>query len=470
MKNKNWKIIYSSYEGVQKRAVELLSKEIGDLLLRDPGVYSVHTLACEKVGAPVDKNAFIIGTLAENELLRKYLSREDIPARGYCVRVIDNPDNPDLQLVLIAGDTAEAVLWGVIDFIDDGVPAIAPRSGGVPYENYIFDAPRLAKYESKRAPKGDIRSVFIWGHQINDFRDFFENLARLRFNEIIIWNDYTPINAEEVVDYAHSWGLSVIWGFAWGWSTNCGNADLSNIDKLSDEIFENWKTQWKPLSGDGIYFQSFTELSQETINGLSIAESVVKLVNKTCARILEDDPTLRIQFGLHADSVLSNIDVINKTDKRIEILWENCGGFPYYYSGYDFEKTFANTETILAQDHDIGMAFKKMAKLDWTRFNYQPGPFILGKCGKGVLKEDLATIDQIWRDVTPIWLNHGEKVYKIIKRIHERPGKKVSLNVVGNLIGPIRFPLALVAELFWSTDEDYNQIVTRVCKRKIVTI
>ena len=273
-----------------------------------------------------------------------------------------------------------------------------------------------------------------------------------------------------MVDYAHSWGLSVIWGFAWGWSTNCGNADLNNLDKLSDEIFENWKTQWKPLSGDGIYFQSFTELSQETINGLSIAESVVKLVNKTCARILEDDPTLRIQFGLHADSVLSNIDVINKTDKRIEILWENCGGFPYYYSGYDFEKTFANTETILAQDHDIGMAFKKMAKLDWTRFNYQPGPFILGKCGKGVLKEDLAAIDQIWRDVTPIWLNHGEKVYSIIKRIHERPGKKVSLNVVGNLIGPIRFPLALVAELFWSTDEDYNQIVIRVCKRKIVTI
>ncbi len=43
----------------------------------------------------------------------------------------------------------------------------------------------------------------------------------MRFNGVILWNNQPPVNARDVVECAHSWGISVLWGFAWGWSTNC---------------------------------------------------------------------------------------------------------------------------------------------------------------------------------------------------------------------------------------------------------
>ena len=50
---RNWKIIYSDYSGMEKKAVELVSKEMGALILRDKGVYTIHVLACEKQSSPI---------------------------------------------------------------------------------------------------------------------------------------------------------------------------------------------------------------------------------------------------------------------------------------------------------------------------------------------------------------------------------------------------------------------------------
>ena len=41
MKQTDWKIIYNSYEGPEKRAVELLSKEVGKHLIRQTNVYTI---------------------------------------------------------------------------------------------------------------------------------------------------------------------------------------------------------------------------------------------------------------------------------------------------------------------------------------------------------------------------------------------------------------------------------------------
>ena len=37
VKQTDWKIIYASYEGVAKRAVQLLSREAGGLIIREIG-------------------------------------------------------------------------------------------------------------------------------------------------------------------------------------------------------------------------------------------------------------------------------------------------------------------------------------------------------------------------------------------------------------------------------------------------
>lgn len=470
MKNRNWKIVYSNFEGPEKRAIELLVREIGGRILRDPGIYSIHALACEKVGCALDKNCFVVGTYDGNPLLQRLLSRAEVPQGGYAVKIVDNPDDPSSQLVLIAGDSPTAVLWAAVDFVDDGLAEIAPKFDGHTFDTDIFELPRLAPYSVSKAPKSKTRSVFFWGHTVDDYQTHFANLARLKFNEVIIWNEYPPVNAKDVVECAHSYGIGVVWGFSWGWGTDCRtSADLLALDRLQDSIIEQWRSVWKPLGGDGIYFQSFTELSSDNIGGIQIADTVVGLVNATCARILEEDPGLKIEFGLHATSVRTHMDVIAKVDKRIEIIWEDCGGFPYKTTTpMDPEGDMAFTEEMLGQKRPMGLVFKCQAMLDWSRnrFNHQPGPYLFGVAGPAVLAQDLEMLDQIWHRYTHDWLMNGKVAYDLTKRIHAQTEPLVTLNTVGNLSGPIRFPTALISELFWNTDEPYDTILSRVLKRR----
>ena len=469
MKNRNWTIVYSSYAGVEKRAVEFLSAELGNYILRDPGIYSVHALACVKAGEEFAGNAVVLGRWSENALLRRLIRKEEVPENGYLVRVTDNPDAPGCQLVLIAGDTPSAVLYGAVDFIDDGLAAITPLYDGHHFTTDIFEEPRLKPYESRRAPQSTVRSVFFWGHTVDDYEQHFANLARLKFNEVIIWNEFPPVNAADIVACAHSWGIAVIWGFSWGWSTNCNDVDFAALDKLEDHIVDEWRAVWKPLGGDGIYFQSFTELSTDTIDGHPVAETVVNLVNSVCARILAESPHERIEFGLHATSVRAHLDQIARTDSRIEIIWEDCGGFPYKTTPpFDPKGAMAFTEEMLAMHHPMGLVFKCQAMLDWSRnrFNHQPGPYIFGRAGRKVLEEDERMLAQIWRYYTRDWLMHGAFAYELAKRIHAEPGRKVTMNLVGNLVGEIHFPTALCSELFWNTEEPYEVILDRVLRRR----
>ena len=159
------------------------------------------------------------------------------------------------------------------------------------------------------------------------------NMARLKLNEIVIWNDYAPLNAAEVVACAHDLGIRVIWGYAWGWDTKIDVhlSDETLLARLADEAVERFEREYAALPGDGIYFQSFTETTEQELDGRSIADVVVPWVNGICARILEKRPNLELQFGLHATSVAQKLDRIAQIDPRVRIVWEDCGAFPYAY-------------------------------------------------------------------------------------------------------------------------------------------
>jgi hypothetical protein len=55
----------------------------------------------------------------------------------------------------------------------------------------------------------------------------------LKLNQLIIWNDYMPLNVEEIIDYAHSYGIEVIFGYAWGWKPGFGK----HITEIEDAAF-----------------------------------------------------------------------------------------------------------------------------------------------------------------------------------------------------------------------------------------
>ena len=180
-----------------------------------------------------------------------------------------------------------------------------------------------------------------------------------------------------------------------------------------------------------------------------------------------ESPDMRIVFGLHARSVRNHLAEIGDTDPSVEILWEDCGGFPFNY-GKPFapEKDVELVNAILAEERDVGLVFKCMLVQDWMRFAYQAGPYVLGCASESVKAEDARMSDELWRPYYEDWHRRGRAAYDLVRLIQAaRPGRPAVLNTAVNANGAVRFPLALVAEMFWNADEPYDVLLERVSRK-----
>ena len=480
VEKRNWKIIYNDYSGIKAKAIDLVSRELGAHLNRDSGVFTLHVLPCIKTEEVPDCNVVVIGEYDDNAIIRKYVKKEEIPQDGYVVKVVENPENSILKIAVITGDTPAAVFYGAVDFVDDFFVHTTPMHGGLKMANEIFNHRDLKNYESISAPKFKTRSIFTWGQPILDYRNYIENMARLKFNQIIIWNDIIPLNANDVVDYAHEFGIEIIWGYAWGWRRRCADPEylkqiMSDLPALKQRVIDEYVEKYSKIKGDGIYFQSFTELREEKIGGKVIAETVMEFVNDTADAMLKIKPDLHIHFGLHATSVREKMEYIAKVDPRIEILWEDCGSFPYNYDPSAvnetfFEETCSYTDDLinLREVNPLGLVYKGMMTMDWERFESQAGPYVMGMESAEIIKHDEEMMQPIWKMFQAEWMRYGKYAYDITNRVLEQTGGNVNMCQAGTLSGPIRYPLAMAAQLFWDPTIDYEVLVERVAKRHCV--
>lgn len=477
MDKRNWKIIYTKYEGMEQKAVDLLYGELGALILRDPGLYTIHTLLCEQAdAAQLDRNAVVVGLFEENAIIRQYIKKEEIPEDGYCFKVTDGPEGH--RLVLITAHTPAALFYGTVDFVDDYFTVATPIHGSVRLVHELFQHP-LPDYTYSSAPAFKTRSIFTWGHPINDYRNYIDNMARLKLNQLIIWNDYLPLNAKDIVDYAHSYGIELIWGYAWGWTRACNRDSVRNLEQVAKDILEKYETVYRNSGADGIYFQSFTETSDDTFEGELIAKIVTRFVNSVAEKILAQDPDLKLLFGLHASSVKDHLDFIAEVDERIEIMWEDCGSFPYGYHPYlrekdDFEATSAFTDKLLTlrEKGNTSMLFKGCMTLDWhgDRFAHQVGPYVMGLSTPQLIKQDLELLRPIWRQYQSGWLQNGHLAHRIARQILQNSDRPVALGLAGQFAGGIFLPEALGAQILWDADKPYDEILNKVTRRKNIDI
>lgn len=477
MNKRNWKIVYCDYSGMQKKAVELLSAEVSKVICRDKGVYTLHVLSCEKQGCPIDKNVICVGKYEENLLAQKVIAPEEIPANGYVVKVLDNPEQPEWKLAVITAYDDRNLFYGAVEFVDDYLALAAPVSGGLRTPCEAFDH-KLPDYCHASFPKIETRSIFTWGHPINDYRKYIENIARQRINQLIVWNDFVPVNAKDVVDYAHEYGIELIWGFSWGWvdMRDTKNITWEILEKVKKNVVEEFKSRYNG-AGDGIYFQSFTEVDEEYVGDLLIAEAVTQFVNEVAEEIYRINPDIHIQFGLHALSVKNRIEYFEKVDKRIEIVWEDCGAFPYHYMPVvkmreEFEAVQEFTDRILSlREHGrTGLVYKGMLTMDWTKFEYQSGPYVLGMASAELKTNDFEMVRPIWRYLQGEWMQNGKYVWELTRQVVDITGGKVNLCIAGQLEGGIWFPFALCAQLMWDSSESYEEILDRVSKRQCITM
>ena len=479
MKQTDWKIVYTKYQGITKRAVNFLSKEAGALIIRELGVYRIYVLPCEAEGCGISKNAFFVGCYNESREIRKYVTESEIPEDGFLVKVIKNPADPDGRFVILTAHSEQELFYAAVSFVDDYIYENSPCHGSNRMPDLIFDEP-LPEASYTEVPDHKTRSIFTWGHSINDYRAYIENMARLKFNELVLWNDYIPLNIEDIIDYAHSYGIKVILGYSWGWK-EIGN----KVKVITEESIENvknvaiceYRDNYSHIKCDGIYFQSFTERQEERVGGKLISQLVVDMVNEVASELWKITPDLRIIFGLHASSVKNRLDEIARVDRRMEILWEDCGEFPYNYTSYvkdedNYKETLEFTKKILELrgGAGVGLVFKGVMMLDWSRFKNQAGPYVMGENSKDIAEHDRNIRAKAWRIFSGNWMRNGDRAAEMLKFIKENKLDDINMCIAGTFDGGIYLPFALCGQLFRSCDGSYSEILRKVARRACITV
>jgi len=463
---KKFAIIYGDFTtGVQKRAVERLT----EILLDYTTQYPICFGAAEYDGTG-DFCPIYVGTRENNPHIAALPGEKLTKPEQYRITVKD-------EKVYIEGSDDAGALYGCCDFYDRYLLTLEYPHDPTRFAVPPFEKP-LPDFTLVSSPAVKNRGIWTWGHVIYDWRGFIDNMVKLKLNTIIVWNDHVPLNAKDMVDYAHSCNVKVIWGYSWFWDTNCGAVDLSALDAGIGEIVAKYETEYAPLGGDGLYFQSFTETSKETIGGRLIAEVVTEFVNKTSARLFEKFPALELQFGLHAMSVSERLSYIKNTDPRIRIVWEDCGAFPFSYipqdvGRYDETKEFIGRILHLRGDAErFGAVTKGLVKLDWNAFTHLEGPMCIGEGSDWFKAGRIARKHKIWKYIQAYWLTNADKACDMIRYMAAETGGDLYIAPLiedGMFEREIMYPAALCAEFLWDGESCCSDIVSRTALREYVT-
>lgn len=458
-------IIYGELEtDLQKKAIEVLSTLLLDYTLEYPTCfrYDTDTDLSERI-------RIYIGTVNNNPFIKQKSSVLLSHPEEYYIRVINGE-------VFIEGFDDAGVLYGCIDFYNKYILKLEyPHDGW----RFVIDpfAKRLPDFEYTSYPAVRGRGIWTWGHVIYDYRKFIDNMVLLKMNCITIWNDFVPVNAREMIDYAHSCGIKVFWGYSWGWEDGCNHITLDELLEISDDIIQKYEKEYSCLGVDGIYFQSCTELNTDKIGGKLIAEAVCELVNKTAGALFEKYPDLELQFGLHATSVKDKLEFIEKVNKKIRIVWENCGSFPFSYIPKDvarFDETKAFVQKIAAlrgNDDKFGVVTKGIVKLDWLNFEHLNGSVFVGSSSKLMKHNRVARKHKIWKYIQAYWLSYADKAHEMVRTMSDAKGGDLYITPLvedGMFEENIMFVVALFSEMMWDTKTPTSEMMSEVALRSYV--
>lgn len=477
--DERWSVLCGKEDEFHLRAAELLVEGLSEYI-------SEYTLEVRFSNEEqLRGNLILVGAGVSNPKICEYVGEEDIQPQGYRLKVFHEAEHNNRQVVIIHGGDERGMLYGCVDFLYQYLPkadydfTLQPQC----YIHRLLDAkcgePKamlLPETDIVSAPEIERRGIWSWGHVIYNYRGFLDNMLKLKMNEVIVWNDYKPLNGKEFVDYAHRNGIEVVWGFSWAWGVDIDISKPGEMEKWKDIVVAQYRDLYADMNGDGVYFQTFTETSDDVKDGLVIAEEAVKWVNYISDALLKQYPALHIQFGLHATSVAHRMEVIARTDPRVEIIWEDCGAFPYAYASNqidDFDKTVDFTEQMVRQREGCrcGAVLKGMMRLDWINFEYKTGPFVLGCAGEGFRKKRTAYQKRYWHYIQCDWLVYGDYCRRILKQLADGCEGRANVTFLvedGMFEEEIWYPVALAAEMLWNPGKTFAELTQLAARRQDV--
>jgi len=330
------------------------------------------------------------------------------------------------------------------------------------------------------APAVRNRGIWTWGYVIYDYQRYLDNMARLKMNMIVIWNDAPPLNSRDIIAYAHARGIRVIAGFHWGWGND--HLSLTNPDHrrlVKQQVLDTYNNEYHGLGYDGIYFQTITEHKDTVLDGVTVAAAACAWVNDIGRTFLDRHPGLLIQFGLHATSIMDNYADLKDLDPHIEIIWEDAGVTPYTYTptlslcaGTHLEQhgvgtlegTIAYSRKLASFRGNVGFGLcpKGWANLDWDKEFEHHGSFIMGRQNRALIRRRLESKQPWWDRINRDWIpcyGAAARFYLEICRACPGPVTAVGLVEDGLFETRIQPSVATFAETLWNPGQPESDLL-----------
>ena len=482
---KRWTLLYGTNAGLEKQALIELHRGVAQFLnyvlpIRAASEVDRQTWkprgSAERRYQPPVEHAIVIGTAKSNRLIADLLAAKVVPApkgeQGFTLWIGNYREQ---RLIVIAGADAAGVYYGTQELLamlsDNGAPLDKP----VVRRESLVKLPDTSRVET---PVVKERGIWTWGYVIYDYRRFIDNMARLKFNMLTIWNSEAPVNLPEICDYAHARGIKIIAGFNWGWGHK---KDISSADGrafIKKLALDAYREEYQRAPLDGIYFQTETEHKNQLLNGRSIAAWCCDMVNDIAREFYKINPKLSIQFGLHATSIRAHYVDLAKLDKRIIITWEDAGALPFSYQpnpnhedGY--KKTLAYSKQLAA--FRPGTPFALVPKgwicLRWNDEFAKHGPLLLGERAPEYLRERLAARQGEWNATNSGWFRHyplAAKFYREVSKINPNIWA-TGLVEDGMFEACIQPSVSLFAETLWNPHQSDAEILARAMRPYVTT-
>ena len=189
-----WTLVYGRYHGEQRFAVDELQRVVQRHL-----PYVLET--CEGVESSLrgERHLLLAGTPADNVLIAELVSGKALAAPegdgGYSLAALESPWGAGRKVLAVAGSDPAGVLHGVTDLnarvLTAGLTPEDPRD-----MRKALDEVRPFALADR--PAIENRGIWTWGYVIYDYRRFIDNMARLKMNMLIVWNDCAPVNAADI--------------------------------------------------------------------------------------------------------------------------------------------------------------------------------------------------------------------------------------------------------------------------------
>ena len=114
----------------------------------------------------------------------------------------------------------------------------------------------------------------------------------------------------------------------------------------------------------------------------------------------------------------------------------------------------------------LGFLFKGFMVLDWSRFEFQQGAFVLGENPYEITENDRALRTGAWRVFQTGWIRCGENARKIAEQICVATKGEAEIGMAGCFDGGMWAAETICGEIIADSERSYGDILQAALSKK----